>query len=67
MFGLEKCKDFGTPMSTSTCLETDAFRKDVDENMYRDIIGSLLYLIVNRPDIMYNVRKFARFHVASKK
>ena len=67
MFGLEKSKDFGTPTSTSMCLETDASRKYVDEKMYTDIVGSLLYVTVNRPDIMYNVHKFARFHVASKK
>ena len=32
-FGHEKGKAFGTPMSPSTCLETDAPRKDVDEKI----------------------------------
>ena len=65
MFG--KCKAFGTPMSLSTCIETDACGKDMNEKMYWDIVASLLYPTINRPNIMYNVWKFARFLVASKK
>ena len=54
-------------MSLSTCIKTDAYGKDVDEKMCWDIVISLIYLTVNRPDIMYNVCNFARFQVASKK
>lgn len=44
-FGFEKGKAFGTPMSPSTCLDTDLPGKDVDEIFYRGMIGSLLYLM----------------------
>ena len=54
-FGMEKGKAFGTPMSPSTCLETDAPGKSVDEKTYRGMIGSLLYLTASRPDIMFSV------------
>ncbi|XP_059279508.1 secreted RxLR effector protein 161-like [Lycium ferocissimum] len=65
-FGLEKAKAFGTPMSPSTCLETDVPGKDVDEKIYRGMIGSLLYLTASRPDIMFSVCKCARFQSAPK-
>lgn len=54
-FGLEKGKAFGTPMSPSTCLDTDFREKDVDEKLYRGMIGSLLYLTASRLDIVFNV------------
>lgn len=41
-FVLEKRKAFGTPMSPSTCLETDASGNDMDEKIYQEIIGSLI-------------------------
>ena len=65
-FGMDKGKAFGTPMSPSTCLETDNTGKDVDEKLYRGMIGSLLYLTASRPDIMFSVCKCARFQSAPK-
>ncbi|KAH0634169.1 hypothetical protein KY289_037118 [Solanum tuberosum] len=65
-FGMEKGKAFETRMSPSTCLETDNAGKDVDEKLYRGMIGSLLYLTASRPDIMYSVCKCARFQSAPK-
>jgi len=65
-FGLEKGKAFGTPMSLSTCLKTDASGKYVDEKMYRGIVGSLLYLTANRPGIMYSICKCEHFQSTPK-
>ncbi|XP_021804176.1 uncharacterized protein LOC110769168 [Prunus avium] len=40
----------------------------VDENQYRQIVGSLLYLTVTRPDIMFAASLLARFmHCPTKK
>ena len=50
-YGLEGCKKISTPMATSTKLDVDESGKEVDQKMYRDMIGSLLYLIASRPDI----------------
>ncbi|GJZ62056.1 hypothetical protein Tco_0618193 [Tanacetum coccineum] len=40
--------------------------KDVDEHMYRSMIGSLMYLTSSRPDIMFAVCVCARFQVNPK-
>ncbi|GKG26004.1 hypothetical protein Tco_0399150, partial [Tanacetum coccineum] len=37
---------------------------DVDVHLYRSMIGSLMYLTVSRPDIMFAVCACARFQVA---
>ncbi|GKE33854.1 hypothetical protein Tco_1453176, partial [Tanacetum coccineum] len=39
---------------------------DVDVHVYRSIIGSLMYLTVSRPDIMFAVCACARFQVTPK-
>ncbi|XP_047261484.1 secreted RxLR effector protein 161-like [Capsicum annuum] len=52
-------------MSPSTSLDSTS-GKDVDENTYRGMIGSLLYLTVSGPDILFSVCKYARFQSAPK-
>ena len=42
--GLESSKHSRTPTSTTTKLSKDASRKDVEQKLYRSMIGSLLYL-----------------------
>ncbi|GJZ25296.1 putative ribonuclease H-like domain-containing protein [Tanacetum coccineum] len=39
---------------------------DVDEHLYRSMIGSLMYLTASRPDIMFAVCACARFQVSPK-
>ncbi|GJU16871.1 putative ribonuclease H-like domain-containing protein [Tanacetum coccineum] len=39
---------------------------DVDVHLYRSMIGSLMYLIASRPDIMFAVCACARFQVTPK-
>ena len=53
-------------MSTSTDLHPDHLRKDVDQKVYRSMIGSLLYLCESRPDIMFSVGMCARYQSAPK-
>lgn len=38
-------------MEIDTMLEEDSNEKSVDQTNYRGMIGSLLYLTTNRPDI----------------
>jgi len=40
--------------------------KDVYQRLYRSIIGSLLYVIASRPNVMQAVGKVARFQAAPK-
>ena len=53
-------------MATKVNLDLDPNGKDVDQKLYRSIIGSLLYLCASRPDIMMSVGMCARFQAAPK-
>ncbi|XP_070054591.1 uncharacterized mitochondrial protein AtMg00810-like [Nicotiana tomentosiformis] len=50
---MESSKTIDTPIATSTRLDMDEPGSRVNETMYRGIIGSLLYLTANRPDIVF--------------
>ena len=65
-YGLERCKKISTPMATSTKLDTDEAGKVVDQKIYRGMIGFLLYLTANRPDIQFSVCLCARFQANPK-
>ena len=54
-------------MSISTKLDKDEGGKCVYSKLYRSMIGSLLYLIVSRPDIMFSVCLCARYQSCPKK
>ncbi|GJZ88278.1 uncharacterized mitochondrial protein-like protein, partial [Tanacetum coccineum] len=65
-FGFSDVKTANTPMETHKPLLKDADGEDVDEHMYRSMIGSLMYLTSSRPDIMFVVCVCARFQVNPK-
>ncbi|GJU79352.1 retrovirus-related pol polyprotein from transposon TNT 1-94 [Tanacetum coccineum] len=52
-FGFSDVKTASTPMETHKPLLKDTDGEDVDEHMYRSMIGSLMYLTSSRPDIIY--------------
>ncbi|GKB98036.1 putative ribonuclease H-like domain-containing protein [Tanacetum coccineum] len=54
-FSLSNVKTASTPMETNKPLLEDADGKDVDEHLYRSMIGSLMYLTSLRPDIMFAI------------
>ena len=43
-------------MTTTTKLDKDEQDINVDIKLYRSMVGSLLYLIAIRPDIMFSMR-----------
>ena len=57
----DEAKPLATPMSTSIKLDKDENGKNMNEKLYRDMIGSLLYLTFSRPEIMFSVCIYARF------
>ncbi|GJT59443.1 putative ribonuclease H-like domain-containing protein [Tanacetum coccineum] len=65
-FGFSDVKTAKTPMETQKALLKDADGKDVDEHLYRSMIGSLMYLTSSRPDIMFAVCACVRFQVNPK-
>ena len=48
-------------MATTSKLNKDEQGKNVDIKLYRNMIGSLLYLMASRSDIMFSVCVSARF------
>ncbi|XP_070034818.1 secreted RxLR effector protein 161-like [Nicotiana tomentosiformis] len=60
-FEMESSKIIDTPIATATRLDMDKPGSPVNESMYRGIIGSLMYLIASRPDIVFSMGLYARF------
>ncbi|GKC58230.1 putative ribonuclease H-like domain-containing protein [Tanacetum coccineum] len=63
---LNNVKTTRTPMETQKDLLKNTDGEDVDEHLYRLMIGSLMYLTSSRPDIMFAVCAYARFQVNPK-
>nr|GFA10598.1 hypothetical protein [Tanacetum cinerariifolium] len=59
-------KSASTPVDLEKPLVRDEDTNDVDVHLYRSMIGSLMYLISSRPDIMFAVCACARFQVTLK-
>ena len=58
---MDNCKAMNTPMGSGTYVDQDESGTPIDITKYRGMIGSLLYLTVSRPDIMFSVCLCARF------
>ena len=59
-------REIETLMSSITKLDKDKKGKDVNQKLYRGMIGLLLYLTASRPDIMFCVCLCARFQACPK-
>nr|GEW03311.1 hypothetical protein [Tanacetum cinerariifolium] len=56
-FGLTEGKSASTPIDTEKPLLKNPDGEDVDVDIYRLMIGSLMYLTSSRPDIMFAEKK----------
>lgn len=65
-FGMQDAKGKPTPMPTKCHLELNPKGKDVDQKLFRSMIGSLIYLCASRPDIVLSVGVCARYQAAPK-
>ena len=65
-FKMEYCKPILTPMVTGYKLSIEDSSKDVDQRLYRSMIGSLLYVIASQLDVMQAVGQVARFQETPK-
>ena len=54
-FRMMDCKAMTTPMASNMKLLSDALSQSVDATMYRQMIGSLMYVTNRRPDICFVV------------
>ncbi|GJT16256.1 putative ribonuclease H-like domain-containing protein [Tanacetum coccineum] len=65
-FGFTDIKTASTHIGKQNPLLKDADGEEVDEHLYRSMIGSLMYLTFSRPDIMFTICACARFQVNHK-
>ena len=60
------CKAMATPMALNLKLLSDASSESVDAMMYRQMLGSLIYLMNTRPDICFVVNTLSQFSTDPK-
>ena len=65
-FGMEDCKPVSAPMITGCKLRKYDESKEVDQKVYRSMIGILLYMTASRLDVMQAVGLVARFQANPK-
>ena len=59
--GMTECKSMPTPMVMDLKKMSDTDSGEVDPHLYRQLIGSLMYLVNTRPDICYAVNVLSQF------
>ncbi|GKF65416.1 hypothetical protein Tco_0191933 [Tanacetum coccineum] len=60
-YGMETCEPTDTPMVEKSKLDEDPQGKVVNPTRYRGMIGTLMYLIASRPDLVFAVCMCARY------
>jgi hypothetical protein len=60
-FNMLKCKPAPTPTVIGLKLSKDDRGSNVDPTLFKRLVGSLMYLIATRPNIMYGVSLISRF------
>ncbi|GJS23843.1 retrovirus-related pol polyprotein from transposon TNT 1-94 [Tanacetum coccineum] len=58
--GMNSCDSIGTPMATEP-LDADLSGTPVDQTKYHSMVGALMYLTANRPDIVHATCYCARY------
>jgi hypothetical protein len=66
-----KCKSMYTPMETMLKLQVDTSLELVDATLYNQIIGSVMYLTITRPNICFSLSQYLvepkRVHLVATK
>eukprot|EP00253_Pinus_taeda_P025809 PITA_25809 len=65
-FRMQDCKPATTPMEPGLKLSAQSSSPPVDETLFRQLVGSLIYLTATRPDISFAVSYISRFMSAPK-
>ncbi|XP_074558519.1 secreted RxLR effector protein 161-like [Curcuma longa] len=58
---MESCKQVSTPMTVSDKLTKDDGAEKIDAKLFRSFVGSLIYLMNTKPDIVQAVSMISRF------
>jgi len=64
---MEDCRPMATPMITNWKKIDASEDKDVDPTLYKQLLGSLMYLVNIRPNICYAVNTLSQFMVEPKR
>ena len=54
-FGMDECKSVATPLDRNLKLDANSGTNACEPTQYRQLIGSLIYLTITRPDLSYHV------------
>ena len=65
-FKMDKCKPTETPISLGTKLTKNGDEPAVNNTLYKQMVGSLMYLTTTRPNLMYAVSLISRFMESPK-
>jgi hypothetical protein len=65
-FRMEKCKPADTPIALGTKLRKEDVGSTVNSTLYKQLVGSLMYLTTTRPDIAYATSFISRFMESPK-
>ena len=66
-YGMADCKPISMPLDVNVKLSAHAGDALKNVTMYRKIVGSLIYLMITRPDLSYTVGLESQFMQAPKK
>ncbi|GJX12477.1 retrovirus-related pol polyprotein from transposon TNT 1-94 [Tanacetum coccineum] len=66
-YGMNTSDPIDTPMVDRLKLDEDPLGIPVDQNRYRGMVGSLMYLTASRPDLVFTVCMCARYQAKSAK
>jgi len=56
-----ECKPVASPMTTNEKLQKNDDAVKMDSKIFRNLVGSLIYLTNSRPDILFSVSIISRF------
>ncbi|GJV68084.1 retrovirus-related pol polyprotein from transposon TNT 1-94 [Tanacetum coccineum] len=66
-FRMDSCDHVDTPMVDRLKLDEDPLGIPVDQTRFRSMVGSLMYLTVSRPDLIFDVCICARYQASPTK
>jgi Reverse transcriptase (RNA-dependent DNA polymerase) len=65
-FKMTECNSIGIPIATGKKLTKKGDEKPIEPTIFKSLVGSLRYLTITRPDIVYGVRFVSRYMKESK-
>ena len=65
-FGIHEVREIGALKSLITKLDKNEKGKNVNQKLFRGMIGSLIYLTASRPNVMFYVCLCVRFQACPK-